>query len=488
MILNDRILQALNDPDSVPMSLPKIIGEEVKEFKASEQYALMVQAESYYRNRSDVQRKTVELTKRSNTKIEHPILKKLVDQKANYLLSKPWTVKTESTEYSEALNEVFNGTFRKKIKSLGVGAVKSGIAWLQPYFDDNNLKFVRIPSTEIIPLWKDAEHSVLDAFIRIYEQIVYVGTRKTVVEHAEFWNKDGVKYFKREGLGGTDFVIDKEHGNEGNDWTEPHFMIGNKPYNFERPPIVWLKYNEDEIPLCYYLKDLIDDVNWQTSVTADVLRDVAKFIYVLKNYGGQNVAEFVQELRESLAIKVDADGGVDKLAADLNIDAVMAFIDKNRRDLFDFGNGVDTKDPDLGNASGTAINFRYMDLENDCQSLAAELQDTFQQLKLFVDVYLQASQKGDFSGMEFSIQFNTDMPVNEAEIITSIMASRGLVSDHTLLAQHPYVEDVDEEEKRIEEEKQKALAEYGEGLFNDTMGGGPQQNTQTGADGNAETN
>ena len=97
------------------------------------------------------------------------------------------------------------------------------------------------------------------------------------------------------------------------------------------------------------------------------------------------------------------------------------------------------------------------------------VQDTFQQLKLFIDVYLQASGKGDFSGEAFSIQFNSDMPVNESEIITGIMASRGLVSDRTLLAQHPYVEDVDKEIERIEEEKQKALAQYGEGLFRDTF-------------------
>ena len=43
--------------------------------------------------------------------------------------------------------------------------------------------------------------------------------------------------------------------------------------------------------------------------------------------------------------------------------------------MFDFAAAVDTKDPDLGNASGTAINFRYMDLDADCDSLGTELKD-----------------------------------------------------------------------------------------------------------------
>ena len=62
-------------------------------------------------------------------------------------------------------------------------------------------------------------------------------------------------------------------------------------------------------------------------MTADVLRDVAKFIYILKNYGGQDLGEFIKDLKEHMAIKVTTDGGVDKLQADLNIDAVMAFLD-----------------------------------------------------------------------------------------------------------------------------------------------------------------
>lgn len=396
----DRINMIISDPDHATMTLAQIVTEEIREFKASEQYANMIQAEAYYRNRTDVQRKTNDVANRSNTRIEHPILKKLVDQKANYLLGKPFTVDTKNSSYGDALNDVFDQTFRRKIKSLGKGAVKSGIAWLQPYFDDGKLAFMRIPSAELVPIWRDAERTKLDAFIRFYDQVIYIGTRKHTITHAELWWTGGVKYFKTDAFAGTiagDFIVDTEHGDETNDYTEPHFTVGNKAYNWDTVPIVWLKYNEEELPLCYFIKDLIDDINWQTSVTADVLRDVAKFIYILKNYGGQDLGEFIKDLKEHMAIKVTTDGGVDKLQADLNIDAVMAFLDKQRRDVYDFAAAVDTKDPDLGNASGTAINFRYMDLSSDCDSLATELKDTFQRLKLFIDVYLQIAGKGDFS-------------------------------------------------------------------------------------------
>ncbi len=264
--------------------------------------------------------------------------------------------------------------------------------------------------------------------------------------------------------------MDKDHGNEANDWTEPHFTVGDKAYNWDEAPIVWLKYNEEELPLCYFVKDLIDDINWQNSVTADVLRDVAKFIYVLKNYGGADLAEFLRELKENMAIKVDGDGGVDKLQADLNIDAVMAFLDNERRDIYDYAAAVDTKDPDLGNASGTAINFRYMDLDTDCASLGDELQDTFRRLKLFLDVYFQATGKGDFTGDSFDIVFNMDLPVNETDVISNVRASDGLISRRTNLQNHPWVKDVDEELAQLKAEKQEEMEAFGEGLFDDPLG------------------
>lgn len=486
----DRINLILSDPNKATMTLAQIVSEEVREFRSSPQYDAMVEAEQYYRNRSDVQTKTNTIAQRSNTKIEHPFLWKFVNQKARYLLAKPWSVVCEDKAYSEALNDVFDKTFRRKIKSLGKGAVRSGIAWLQPYFNDGKLAFMRIPSTDLIPIWNDPEHTDLFAFIHVYDQTIYIGTRKHTITHAEFWWPGGVKWFVTDAFSGsraTDFRVDKEHGTEETDWTEPHFVVGDKAFNWEIAPIVWLKYNEEEIPLCHFVKELIDDVNWQTSVTSDTLRDIAKFIFILRGYGGQDLGEFVKELQDAMAIKVDVDGGVDKLNADLNIDAVMAFLDKQRRDLYDFASSVDTKDPDLGNASGTAIEFRYMDLQGDCEDLADELKDTFQRLKVFLDVYFQAIGKGDFTKVDFDITFNMDMPVNETDVINNVRNSDGIISKRTQLQNHPWVEDVQGELDQIAKEKKEAAEMFGEGLFDDHLGaggqGGPQDQNGGGLNG-----
>lgn len=197
----DEIRMILEGAAGAAMTLPEIITEEIKDFVKSPQYQTIVEAEQYYRNRSDVQRKENPLKNRSNVKMEHPILRKLVDQKADYLLARKFTVESENTAYSDALNDLFDNTFRRKIKSFGKGAVKSGIAYLAPYYDDTGmLRWMRLPSTEVIPLWTDFEHTELDAYIRFYRQTVYEGKNRREIIRVEFWDKSGVTKFKSDSL------------------------------------------------------------------------------------------------------------------------------------------------------------------------------------------------------------------------------------------------------------------------------------------------
>lgn len=472
----ERLRLAIEDPAKAPMKIPEIVAEEIRQFTKSEGYKVMQMAERYYRNRSDVQNKKNDVANRSNTKIEHPLVKKLVDQKADYLLAKPFTVKTDSGSYGKALNELFDAGFRKKVKAWGRNAVKSGVAYLQPYFEEGALQWKRLHPAQVVPIWADEEKTRLDGFIRFNERTEYQGSQKGSRLLAELWTKNGVQRFQgvlttAGAAGGNGSLeVDKSFGTEANGYMESHFVLGDKPFNFEEVPLVWLRYNEEELPLAYYIKELVDDINWQASVTADVLRDIAKFVYVLRGYGGADLAEFIKDLQEHLAIKVDGDGGVDKLQAEMNIDAVMAFLDKNRRDAIYFASGVDTKDPELGNASGSSIQFRYMDLDNDCQGLAAEMQASFGRMKLFVDVYFQAMGKGDFSRESFEIVFNMDMPVNETDVINNVNTSAGVLSQKTLLENHPWVQDAEAEMEQREQEKAKAMEQFGAGLFEASMG------------------
>ena len=455
--------------ESAPLSVPEIVRREIDEFRTSERFHEMLSAARYFENRSDIEKKTNDVSPRlSNSRIEHPFYWKFITQKCRYLLARPFSVTTDNPDYAGALNDFFDADFRNRIRAAASDSIEFGIAFLQPYFDEQGvLRIQKLLPTEVIPLWTDAGHDRLDAFIRFYDVVAYVGREKGRITRAEFWDASGVVRMET-AFNGTELRVQS---------TEPHFTVGGKAYNWESPPLVWLRYNDAELPLLRFVKALIDDINWQTSVTSDVLRDVVRCIYVLRGYGGADLAEFVADLRKSLAIKLDADGGVDTLSPQVDTANVLAYLDAARRELYDAASAVDTRDPELGTASGTALLFRYMDLDGDCADLAAGISALFRRLKVYLDAYFKLSGRGDFTGVSFDILCNADMPVNETDIINNARTSSELLSRRTVLANHPWVTDVDAELAAIDEEKQAALERYGEGLFGgenvpDTAAGG----------------
>ena len=89
-----------------------------------------------------------------------------------------------------------------------------------------------------------------------------------------------------------------------------------------------------------------------------------------------------------------------------------------------------------------------------------------------LDVCFQITGKGDFTEEDFDIIFNMDMPVNETDVITNARNSEGLISSRTILKNHPWVEDAEEEQEQIEKEKQQAMESFGAGLFDGSLAAG----------------
>lgn len=51
--------------------------------------------------------------------------------------------------------------------------------------------------------------------------------------------------------------------------------------------------------------------------------------------------------------------------------------------------------------------------------------------------------------------FNRDTLINEGEVIENIIRSEGLLSEETLIANHPWVDDPAQEMKRLEKQRKK---------------------------------
>ena len=158
---------------------------------------------------------------------------------------------------------------------------------------------------------------------------------------------------------------------------------------------------------------------------------------IVRNFDGTDPGEFIQNLQTYRTAFVSGDGDMTTLDSNMDSTASEAHLTRLRKDIYESGSAVDTQEKDLGNASGVALRFRYADLSTDCDDLATEFRFALSELMWFIKADMLNRGYGDFSALEVKYVFNTDNILNEAETITNAKNSVGIISDETIIANHP---------------------------------------------------
>ncbi|AFL99509.1 phage portal protein, SPP1 family [Desulfitobacterium dehalogenans ATCC 51507] len=473
---NERIATIIKAGSKTAMSLEQIISLEISEWKTSKCRQAMLKAEDYYRNKTDILSKVRTVIGESGAKepignladnrLVNGFFRKLVDQKVGYLLSKPMSIQTNKAEYQKLLSSYFGKGNLRMFQSIGKEAVKKGIAWLHVYYNDaGQLCFMRIPSEQIIPLWRDAAHTDLQAVIRTYEVETYEGTRRVTVTKVEWWDTNGVKRYVLQAGGQYGLVPDVEAGDE-----ESHFKVINPGegeaatetgVNWEHVPFIAFKYNEEEQGLLEFIKSLIDDYDARKSENANNLEDLPNSIYKVKNFEGTKGDEFRKNIATYRVVFVGDDGDVDTINLVIDTEAYKTHMENNRKDIFEFGRGVLFEPDKIGNSpSGVALKFMYADLDMDANIIETEFQASLEQLRWFIDVHITNTTGADYSEESVDFIFNRDIIISESDVITDIKNSVGIISDETLVSNHPYVIDIREELERIKKDKEDTGQDY----------------------------
>ena len=444
---------------------------EIQRFLASKRRKDMIDGENYFRGQHDIlHRQRTMIGKNGeletvknlpNNRIVDNQYKKMVNQKTNYLLGQPLSVQSDNDGYMKTLKLFFDKRFLRLIKNVGRDSLNGGIGWLFCHYDEQGeFKFKRLRPYEIIAGWKDEEHTVLDYAIRIYEVIAFEGRTEKTVQKVEVYHETGISRFILDGSRLT--PDEKPH--------EPYFTVtdgnGEQAFNWSRIPLIPFKYNSEEIPLIRNVKSLQDGLNLILSnFQNNMEEDARNTILVLVNYDGENLAEFRNNLATYGAVKLKtvdgAPGDLRTLQVEVNAENYKAILEIFKKAIIENTMGYDAKDDRLGgNANQLNILSMYSDIDLDANEMETEYQASFEELVYFINLHLANTGAGDFEGNPFEIIFNRDMLISESDIITNIKGSVGILSDETLVANHPWVDDVQAELKRIEEQKQATIDEY----------------------------
>ncbi len=449
----------------------ELLEREINKWKTSTKRKLMITGEKYYQNEHDIlkRKRTVigeggllaEVENLPNNKIIDNQYGKMVDQKVNYLLGKPLTFDTENDQYKKALTKLFNKKFLRTLKNIGEDSLNGGIAWIHPYYDEQGeLCFKKFEPYEILPFWSDAEHTILDFAIRLYEVDVYDGKKERTIERVEIYTTKGIERYL---LINNHLVSDIENP------SSDYMSIGGKDYNWNKIPLIPFKYNNKELPLIKRVKSLQDGINTILSdFQNNMQEDARNTILVIKNYEGTNLAEFRYNLAQYGAVKVKSvegvEGGVETLTVEINAENYRVIHEIFKNALIENARGYDAKDDRMeGNPNQMNIQSMYSDIDLDANGMETEYQASFEELLWFIDVHFANTGVGNFENDEVTIIFNRDILINESESIDNCQKSTGVLSSETIISQHPWTSDVKKELERIKKEKEEMINDlYGD--------------------------
>lgn len=447
----------------------EFFAREIAAWERSPERAEQVQGEAYFLGRHEIlsRKRTVigpagaltEVKNLPNARVVDNQYAKMVNQKTNYLLGKPLTVNCENETFRQALKKVFNKQFGRTLKYICEDALNGGIGWLFVYYEQGELAFRRFPAYEILPFWADDAHTVLDAAARLYTQEVWDGLAKKIVKRVELFGKDGIRRFLFEGGA---LIPDTELGEYSPYITLPLPGGGAQGYGWQRFPLIAFKANKQEVPLLRRVKSLQDGINEILSDFENNMREDARStIMVIKDYDGEDLGEFRQNLATYGAVKVRESGSVQTLPVEVNAENYRAILEQFKKALIENACGFDAKDERLSGAPNQMnIQSMYSDIDLDANGMETEFQAALEELLWFVRQDLKTKGLGDFDGEEAEIIFNRDILINETEAVANCAASAGVISEETIVAQHPWTSDAKQELARMKREKEAALADY----------------------------
>lgn len=468
----DRIARFVLYGVNSAMKNKEFLEQSIMRWKGSPERHLQIAGHLYYNNEHDIllRKRTMigedgklqEVENLPNNQVVDNQYAKLVNQKTNYLFGQPISIDGDNKRYVELLKKIFNKQFMRTLKRSGKFAYNGGIAWLYPYYGESGeLSFRLFPSYEILPMWKDAEHTELQGAVRLYLVAGYEKNMPVIIEKVEVFDGDGIHRYV---LDGSRLIPDFTAERQDTCYVVATGRDGvQKGMNWSRIPLIPLKYNESEMPLLKKVKSLQDGINAMLSdFENNMQEDARNTILVLKNYDGTNLGEFRKNLATYGAVKIrydeSAKGGVETLEITVNAENYKSIVEIFKKALIENGMGYDAKDDRLsGNPNQMNIQSMYSDIDIDANDTETEYQAAFEDILWFVNAHLANQGHGNFDNEDVTIIFNRDMLMNESEIIGSCRESVGILSDETVIGQHPWVDDPKKEMERIEKQRQKEM-------------------------------
>ena len=231
-------------------------------------------------------------------------------------------------------------------------------------------------------------------------------------------------------------------------------LVNEYPHYFGMVPIAIYENNEEQIGDFEQVITLIDAYD---KMQSDSLNDFEYFCDAyLALYGFTADDNDVAEMKRNRVLLMDEGTSAEWLVKNEN-DAVT----ENQKirldaDIHKFAKCPNMADKEFAsNASGIAIKFKLLGTENKISIKERKFKKGLQQ-RLELLAQIQGLLTASFDWRAIDINFTRNIPTNDADLAAMVKNLSDIVSEETLLAQLPFVDNVADELQRLDAEREKA--------------------------------
>ena len=230
-------------------------------------------------------------------------------------------------------------------------------------------------------------------------------------------------------------------------------LLEEYPHYFSMVPVAIFKNNEEESGDFEQVISLIDAYD---KMESDSLNDFEYFVDAyLALYGFTADAEDIAQMKENRVLLMDEGTSAEwliKQTSDAYVENMKNRLDK---DIHKFAKCPNMSDEEFAsNASGIAIKFKLLGTENLVSIKERKFKRGLQQRLELMSMINSVLREG-FDWRAIDIVFTRNIPSNDTDIANMVNTLKDIVSEETLLAQIPFIEDVQTELEKLKKEREE---------------------------------
>lgn len=393
---------------------------------------------------------------KANNKINVDKAGKVIKDKLGYFAGIPYKYNVLNDNQAEIdfLN-IFLKTngYKTKDSDLVTKMSSCGYAGRMYYIseDINIPRFMNLLPWEF-EVFRDMSTEEIESAMIIYPlEFVETINRKHIRRKIEWYDKNNVYFFLETGDGSCKWAPDTE--------TEP---TPQKPHFFKYVPVVEFLNNHERKADFEDGNCIIDAINISLS---DWLNENEDFRYSYLKTNTNIDSETIIKAKQNGVFQLPPSGDGDEqiyldwLIKNVNPEIFEKLIERLNKTFESITGFPDLTDDSKfgGSLSGIAIKMKFLPLEFVCAITEKYLDSGLMEQFKIISSYVRGVT---LDHLNIQIEYPRNIPVNELELVQECVQSKGIVSDKTLLKNHPFVTDIDEELKEVQKQKEEAMAEF----------------------------